>query len=93
LLAEQPDDPFLRYSLAMELRKASQHDAALQQFQTLMDQQPPYVPAFHMAGQLLVELGRDPQARLVLARGIAAARQQGDSHSADEMQALLDALG
>jgi predicted Zn-dependent protease len=93
MLAEQPDDPFLRYSLAMELRKAQQHEAALHEFQALMQMQPPYVPAFHMAGQMLVELGRDAQARDVLARGIAASHAQRNAHAADEMQALLDSLG
>ncbi len=92
MLAEQPNDPFLRYSLAMELRKVQQHEAALHEFQSLMQMQPPYVPAFHMAGQMLVELGRDALARDVLSRGIAAAHAQRNFHAAEEMQALLDAL-
>jgi hypothetical protein len=92
LLAAEPADDFLRYSLAMELRKEGRHDDSLRWFGELMRQAKPYVPAFHMAGQLLVELGRDVEARGALEGGIAAARQQGNDHAAAEMSELLSSL-
>jgi hypothetical protein len=93
LLAEDPHDDFLRYSLALELAKEGQLEGCLQRLQLLMDQPVPYVPAFLMAAQRLVVAGRTEAARAALRRGIDAARQQGDFHAAGEMGQLLVSLG
>ncbi len=92
LLEQEPEDPFLQYSLAMELRKEGRHEEALQWFDRLQRRQPPYVPAFFMAGQLLAQLGRTSQAQAVLEQGIREAQAQGDHHAAGEMQEFLQSL-
>lgn len=51
MLADDPADVFLRYSLAMELDKEGEHDASLSKFAELVRDTPPYVPAFFMAAQ------------------------------------------
>jgi thioredoxin-like negative regulator of GroEL len=93
MLAEDPEDRFLKYSLAMELQKEGDHTGSLRRLQELMQGQPPYVAAFFMAGKQLVELGRLEDARAALRNGIRAARDQGDSHAASEMGELLATLG
>lgn len=93
MLAEEPNDSFLRYSLAMELAKEGQHDRSLQLLRGLMADQPPHVPSFFMAGQQLAGLGRVEEARAVLRAGIEEARSQGDSHAAAEMSEFLASLG
>jgi tetratricopeptide (TPR) repeat protein len=93
MLADEPGDVFLRYSLAMELDKAGEHEASLARFAELARDDPPYVPAFFMAGQQLARLGRMDEARTVLRDGIEAARTQGDAHAAGEMGELLASLG
>jgi thioredoxin-like negative regulator of GroEL len=93
MLAELPDDRFLRYSLAMELQKEGRHDESLDRFRDLMAEDPPYVPAFFMSAKQLVELGRIAEARAALREGIEEARVQGDQHAASEMSDLLTALG
>ena len=50
MLADEPGDTFLRYSLAMELDKEGDNAASLAKFAELTRDQPPYVPAFFMAG-------------------------------------------
>jgi hypothetical protein len=92
MLADDPADTFLRYSLAMELDKEGSHDASLARFAELANNDPPYVPAFFMAGQQLVRLGRLHEAQVVLRDGIEAARAQGDSHAAGEMSEFLASL-
>jgi len=92
MLADDPADTFLRYSLAMELDKEGDHDASLTRFADLTHDAPPYVPAFFMAGQQLVRLGRIDEARTILRDGIAAARIQGDLHAAGEMTEFLASL-
>ena len=93
MLAEDPGDTFLRYSLAMELRGEGDHAGSLAQLAELMSDDPPCVPAFFMAAQQLVDLDRVEEARDHLRRGIDEARKQGDSHAAAEMSELLSALG
>lgn len=85
LLADDPRDTFLRYSLALELQKEGQQEQSLSRLNELIEDDPPYVPAFLMAGQQLVQLGQHAQAREVFARGIAEAQSQGDQHAAEEM--------
>lgn len=92
MLADDPGDAFLRYSLAMELDKEGDHDASLKKFAELARDNPLYVPAFFMAGQQLVRIGRIEEAREILRRGIAAAQTQDDQHAAGEMTAFLASL-
>jgi tetratricopeptide (TPR) repeat protein len=92
MLADDPGDTFLRYSLAMELDKEGNHDGSLSRFAELTRDNPPYVPAFFMAGQQLVRLGRIDEARRILRDGIAAARIQDDLHAAGEMTEFLASL-
>ena len=63
MLAEEPGDTFLRYSLAMELDKEGDHAASLAKFAELTRDRRPYVPAFFMAAQQLARLGRLAEAR------------------------------
>jgi hypothetical protein len=93
MLVDDPGDTFLRYSLAMEFDKEGNHDASLTKFAELTRDDPPYVPAFFMAGQQLVRIGRVSEAREILGRGIEAARQQNDAHAAGEMSEFLASLG
>jgi hypothetical protein len=93
MLSDDPSDTFLRYSLAMELDKEGQHDSSLAKFAELARDNPPYVPAFFMAGQQLTRIGRITDARTVLRDGIEAARTQNDSHAAGEMSEFLASLG
>jgi tetratricopeptide (TPR) repeat protein len=93
MLADDPGDTFLRYSLAMELDKEGNHDASLAKFTELTRDDPPYVPAFFMAAQQLTRLGRTDEARTILRHGIAAANAQNTHHAAGEMTEFLASLG
>jgi hypothetical protein len=93
MLADDPADTFLRYSLAMELDKEGRHDESLERLAELRADTPPYVPAFFMAGQQLVRLSRIEEAREVLRRGIGEARAQQNAHAAGEMADFLTSLG
>ena len=93
LLAEDPHDPFLRYSLALEYEKEGSVDEALKRLCDLMRNDPPYVAAFHMAGQIYAKAGRLEEARRILREGIEAARDQERQHDAAEMADLLATLG
>lgn len=93
MLAEEPNDSFLRYGLAMEFISEGQDEEAVRCFNELLTLAPDYVPGYLQAGQALVRLGKPEEARAVFGRGIAKARALGDQHAADEMGAFLANLG
>ena len=93
MLADAPDDQFLRYALALEMEKAGEHEQSLELLRGLMAESPPHVPSFLMAAQYLAKRGEYQDARTVLRGGIEAARNQGETHAAGEMSDLLANLG
>jgi tetratricopeptide (TPR) repeat protein len=92
MLAADPQDAFLRYGLAMEHLGAGQLEEAARCFADLRRINPDYVPGYLQAGKVLRDLGRDDEARSVWHEGITAARRQGDSHAAGEMEAFLEGM-
>lgn len=93
MLADEPGDTFLRYSLAMEFRSEGETERSLELLAGLTQDATPYVPAYFMAGQQLAEAGRTNEARSQLRDGIEEARRQDDHHAAAEMGELLASLG
>lgn len=93
MLADEPGDPFLRYALAAEMDKEGDHDRSLALLAELRRDDPPYGPAYFLAGQQLARLGRIEEARAVLRDGIDHARRSGDAHAAAEMSEFLASLG
>jgi Tfp pilus assembly protein PilF len=92
LSAQNPQDSFLRYGLAMEYRNSGDLEAALREFQTLMDAAPDYCATYFHAGQTLERMGRREDAREVYQKGIEATTQKGDLHARGELQGALDLL-
>ena len=93
MVAEKPEDSFLRYGLAMEYRNTGDNERAMNEFNVLMTSAPDYVPAYFHAGQTLERLGRSEDARQVYRRGIEAATRKGDQHARTELEGALDLLG
>jgi Flp pilus assembly protein TadD len=92
MLAEEPNDPELRYALAMEHVSAGDDENAIRCFQELGTLRPDYVPAYFHLAQALIRRGRTDEARPVMERGITTARSKGDHHAADELQGLLSSI-
>ena len=93
MLVDEPQDTFLRYSLALEWDKEGVQEKSLPLLDGLIRDTPPYVPAFFRAAQMLVRLDRVSEARRYLRDGIEEARQQQDHHAAAEMSEMLASLG
>jgi len=90
LLSKEPHDPFLNFGLAMELAKDEPKEAALGQFDRVLEVDPNYLAAYHQKGRLLLSVGRTEEARQVLRMGIEAAQRVGDAHAAGEMNELME---
>jgi Tfp pilus assembly protein PilF len=92
MLADEPNDPELRYMRSMELVSLGDDAAAAQAFRELIDVAPEYPPAYHMGARTLQRLGQLSEARMLLERGIPLALRLGNEHAAGEMQGLLESL-
>jgi hypothetical protein len=92
MLADSPEDTFLRYALAMELENDNEHDKSLELHRGLMNEATPYVPSFFMSGQQLAELDRIEEAIEILKQGIQQAEIQNNLHAAGEMRQFIDSL-
>lgn len=92
MLQDDPNDPLLRYMLAMEHGSAGDHAEAVKCFEELLARTATYVPAYMQCGQALARLGRNSDARAIWQRGIVQAQQQGEEHAAGEMQGMIEGL-
>ena len=93
LVAQNPQDSFLRYGLALEYRNGGDLESAMREFQALMEANPDYSATYFHAGQTLERLGRPGEARAVYERGIEVTTRKGDQHARSELQGALDMLG
>ncbi|MBL8822657.1 MAG: tetratricopeptide repeat protein [Planctomycetia bacterium] len=89
LLADEPNDPFLGYALAMEMESAGDTTGAIEQLQSLLLANPEYVPGFLQVGQLLIKADRLDEAKAMLTMGMQTAFKQADHHAYQEMEGIL----
>ena len=97
MLADDPDDAFLRYGLAMEHASLGDDDGCVAVLRDLIvrSSMDPYVPAFLQAGQALVRLDKIDEACAMLKEGIAVSGRVGTPdalHAQGEMQGLLSSV-
>ncbi len=92
ILAQNPNDAFARYGLAMEFSKAGDVERAIEEFQKLLAANPDYTPGYFMAAQTLARAERNEAAKEMLEAGIASAKRTGNAHAQSEMEAMLSEL-
>jgi len=92
ILALDPKNSFARYGIAMELVSRGETEAALEEYSTLLANDPDYTAGYFMSAQTLSAAGRTAEAVERLKTGIAGAARAGNTHAVSEMQAMLDEL-
>jgi predicted Zn-dependent protease len=93
ILAQNPNDAFARYGLALEYSNQGNADTALAEFKKLLAAHPDYTAGYFMAAQTLAKADRNDEARNMLADGIASAKRTGNAHAQSEMEGMLSELG
>lgn|SRR5271157_5149693 len=93
MVAQNPNDSFSRYGLAMEYANAGDLEEAIQEYRALLAVNANYSAAYYHGGQTLEKLGRREEARGLYRQGIEATTRIGDLHTRNEIQAALDMLG
>jgi tetratricopeptide (TPR) repeat protein len=93
MLTQDPANTFARYGLAMAHLDAGQGEAAIREFNTLLEHNPNYAAAYFHGGRAHESLGQLDEARALYERGIEVTTRTGDGHTRSELQAALDILG
>lgn len=92
MLTKEPDDVFLNFSLAMEYRAAGEADQAVELFDRVLTLDPNYLGAYMRKGETLIQAQRFDEARTSLERGVAAAKECGDEHMAENIAEMIEML-
>jgi tetratricopeptide (TPR) repeat protein len=87
MVAQQPEEPFPRYGLAMEYAKQERLEDAWAVFAELIEKNPDYIATYLMAGNLLVRMDSKDEAVEVYDKGLSAAKAAGDDHTVSELEA------
>jgi tetratricopeptide (TPR) repeat protein len=93
ILAQNPNDAFARYGLAMEYSNQSKIERAMEEFGKLLASHPDYTAGYFMAAQTLAKADRLEEARKMLGDGILSAKRSGNGHAQSEMEGMLADLG
>jgi tetratricopeptide (TPR) repeat protein len=91
-VAQNPNDPFPRYGLAMEYKNGGRLAEAEAEFARLIGAFPDYVPAYLHAGNVYRALKRLDRADTTYRAGIEAATRKRDPHARGELEAALAEL-
>ena len=89
-LANEPQDPFLKYALATEYLNAKDLDTALEYYEDLLANHPEYVGTYYHAGKLYEQLDRKDQAITTYKKGMEVSRKAGDTHALSELQTVYN---
>jgi thioredoxin-like negative regulator of GroEL len=92
-VAQEPDDSFSRYALALELEKEGREQEAVTQLREVISRDSGYEAAYYQLGRLLAQTGFPDEARDVYRRGLVAATAANDQRARSEIQEALDILG
>lgn len=92
LLAKEPEDVFLNYSLGMEHLSGDEFDLATEAFAKCEALDATYLPAKIEMGKALRSAGRLDQAREAFTRALQVATAASEQHAIDNIQAQLDSL-
>jgi tetratricopeptide (TPR) repeat protein len=92
MLAQDPQNSFARYGLAMEFAKIGDLKGAAGEFKSLLASDSTYVAAYYHCGQVLEKLGDVDGARDIYEKGVVACAHKGDRHTLGEIEAALSLL-
>jgi predicted Zn-dependent protease len=90
LLARRPDEPRLRFGLALEYLGAGRTEEGVEELKRYLDAADDQGNAWGRLGAALRLLGRDEEAKVAYGKGIEAAYRHGHPSMAAEFEELLE---
>jgi len=93
MLERRPDDPRLRFGLALEYLGSGRLDDGVRELRAYLETSEDEGNAWGRLGAALRELGQDEEAREAYLRGAQAARRHGHPTMAAEFEEVLEEWG
>jgi predicted Zn-dependent protease len=91
-LSNSPEDPFLNHALALEYIKLGNDSEARRLFLNILTRDPSYIGSYYHLARLLERVGESENAKAWYQKGMIAAKQSGDNHAFNELQAAFEDL-
>lgn len=91
-LEQKPDDNFLRHALALEYIKLGDDAKAQTLFEAVLSGAPDYIGSYYHLAKLLERKGETQAAITCYEKGMQAAKNAGDQHAHNELQAAYEDL-
>ena len=92
LLAEEPGDAFVRYAIALELKRKGDMEGAANDLEALLKDDPKYIACYYQLALILADLGRTGEAVHVCEIGSLQCITTGDRKARTELLELKNAL-
>lgn len=92
LLAEEPGDAFLRYAIALELKRRGDMEQAVADLEALLRDRPDHVPSYYQLALMLADLGRADDAVRACDAGVLQSLVAGDARARAELRALKESI-
>lgn len=92
LLADEPRDTFLRYAIALELKRLERHAEALADLEALVRDEPKHIATYYQLAVTLAEAGRTQDAIEACEAGALQCIVTGDRKTRAELISLKEAL-
>lgn len=89
-LIRSPGDSFLKHALALEYIKLGEEAEARKLFLEILEHDPSYIGSYYHLARLLERTGETENAKNWYERGMIAAKQAGDIHAYNELQAAYE---
>lgn len=92
MLTEEPGDLFLRYAIALELKRQGDTEEAIAGLEDILREEPKHIASYYQLASILSELGRATEAMEVCEAGSMQCLVTGDRKARSELLALKEAL-
>jgi tetratricopeptide (TPR) repeat protein len=92
LAAAEPNDPLAHYGVGLECMNLERWEEARTAFERTLTIDANYTAALFQKARAELKLGQRDTAAATLQAGLALATQKGETHAADEMRKMLEAL-
>lgn len=92
LLIEEPADVFLRYAMALELRRLGRNGEAIEILDGLVKTDPGHIPTYYQLAVLLAEAGEHRDALAACEAGMLRCLVAGDQRTRSELAGLKESI-
>jgi len=92
MLSEEPGDLFLRYAIALELKRNGDMEQAIADLEDILRDDPKHIASYYQLATMLADLGRINEAAEACEAGSMQCLVTGDRKARSELLALKEAL-